>query len=130
MRYQFTTKAGEIINDSMPTEPVKEKPSMNLFPNGIAVTYVAADPSQHAVTQHYSHSSFVLFMVTRLAVALVGLWGLIKNISPTPKPPAAESFLAARPNYSNRFAPEPEAPAARPMTATAAQRRASFGRRT
>lgn len=85
MRYQFTTKSGEIITDAMLTEPVKERPSMNLFSRGIAVTYVESDPSQHAVTNDYSHSSFVFFMVTRLAIALVGMWGLIKNISPTPR---------------------------------------------
>lgn len=132
MRYRFTTGTGEIITDVMPTEPVPERPSEHLLSDGVDVTYVANDPSNHAVTHFYSHSSFVFFVITRALIAAVGVWGLIRNLSPSPHPSVRASVpsAATQPTYASRFSPsDPPARMAETTRAVPGVRRKTFGRR-
>jgi hypothetical protein len=119
MRYTFQTPDGRTITDTMPTEPTDTPPSPNLMKT-VEVTYMRNDPSQHAVTRYYSHSAFVFFIVTRLGIVLVGLWGVLKNFAPMPKAPEAGGPM----DQPRR----PSDPPARLRPSPAAGR-TSFGRR-
>jgi hypothetical protein len=129
-RYTFTTKSGQTIIDSVKTEPSQSVPSTQWL-KALDVVYLESDPSQHKPLLGYSHSSFVFFIVTRLLIALVGLWGLLKNAAPTPKAPAEEGpDLEARVMMASRFAPSAPASAVPPRPGPSADsRRATFGRR-
>lgn len=119
MRYSFRASNGQTVAGAFPTERTGIVPTTRLIPS-VPVTYRPENPTDHVVSYGYSHSSFVFFVVTRLAIGLVGMWGLIKNIAPVvPK--------------GEQPKPTPEAP--RPLSRPAApmdvagQRRATFGRR-
>jgi hypothetical protein len=123
-RYEFQTKSGQIVRDTVRTEPSKTTPSTDWLKT-LDVVYLESDPSQHKPLLGYSHSGFVFFLVTRLAIALVGLWGLMKNLAPMPK---VEDFDAPSPASEQRLATASAGslPASRVV---AGMPRKSFGRR-
>jgi hypothetical protein len=129
-RYTFTTKDGQTITDSVKTERSQSVPSTQWLKT-LDLVYLESDPSQHKPLLGYSHSSFVFFIVTRLLIALVGLWGLLKNVSPTPKVPESDRpDLGARATSTSKFAPSAPTPAPLHRSGpSAASRRATFGRR-
>ncbi len=117
VKYRFTTEDGQTIDDTT-FEDGYEKPSTRII-SSFNVTYLADNPAQHDVTEYYSHANFVLFMVLRLAIVLVGAWGVIKNIAPM------------LPKGGSGVDQEPPAPAEPPraVRTAAAGGRPNFGRR-
>jgi hypothetical protein len=119
VKYKFTTANGRVITDTT-FEDGYETPSTEIMSH-FKVTYVAADPAEHDVTEYHSFSGLVLFMVLRLAIVLVGVWGVAKNFG---------AMLGRRGPPPQQDAPEPPSrplpsvPLRPPVSA-----RAAFGRR-
>jgi hypothetical protein len=114
VNYRFRTADGRVIEDST-FEDGYEQPTTRIM-SKFRVTYIAADPSKHDVTEYFEPSQMVLSMVVRFGIALVGLWGLVRNIGP---------LLPKRLPPVEPMAPPPSQP--RMVSATGA--RAGFGRR-
>lgn len=117
--FEFTAEGRHFTG----TYPVTSSnpPTTSLLP-GIKVTYPPGRPEQFQVTEEYSHSGFLFFLAFRLFLVVGGLWGLIKNLSPTPPPDAV-----AAPRFEPR--PTPSTPARAPMRTAGSGPRQTFGRR-
>lgn len=118
VKYRFTTADGRVIDDTT-FEDGYETPTTQIMSH-FKVTYIASNPAQHDVTEDYSHSGFVLFVVLRLAITLVGAFGLYKNIAP---------FLPQRPGSGEPAAPSRPAPSTPRSIVATSGTRPRFGRR-
>ena len=94
----------------------------------LEIAYEPANPDRHQVTENYGHADFAWFVLTRVLVLMVGLWGLTRNLAPMPPPRAEEPARGER--APTRFMVEEPAPEPRPRAVSAEPgARRTFGRR-
>lgn len=126
--YRYTTKAGQVHEGTIPSSGGDEFSRAHM--KTLQVTYEPDHPERHQVTQYYGHADFMFFVLTRVLLVAVGLWGLMKNLSPMPPSTPREAAREIVPPTS-RFAVEtrPQDPPPRAVPPTRSDTRRAFGRR-
>ncbi len=111
MEYEFHTPDGTIFKGTTLASSTNPDPPRIL---SLPVTYDPANPSHNDVFASWWLIDILFFVVSRGLVALVGLWGIARNIAPPRVMPAEEDDPPAAPMM----------PSVAPV-----RQRTSFGRR-